>query len=106
MSIKGVVLLISLPVPILAGLFWHARAYSLYRSLADHVGSTSYYWFAFQLQNPRFARQLPGRVDLDALPESLSVEVSAVRAQLRRANLALLCWTILVFALIAMSFES
>ena len=104
MSIEGAVLLASLPVTMLIGLYWHARAYSLYHSLGEHVRGASYYWFAFQLQSPRFARQLPGHIERDSLPESLSAEVHAVRTQLRCATLALLCWVVLVFVLIAVSF--
>ena len=35
MSVEGIVVLASLPIPVLAALFMHARVYSLYRLLGE-----------------------------------------------------------------------
>jgi hypothetical protein len=106
MSVEGIVVLASLPIPVLAGLFWHARVYSLYRLLGERVGNLSYYWFSFQLQSPHFARQLPGYVDLwSSLPENLAAQVSIVRREMKWAELIMACWVLLLFTLIGLSFE-
>src|ERR1700704_5452468 len=106
MSVEGIVALASLPIPVLAGLFWHARVYSLYRLLGERVGNLSYYWFSFQLQSPHFARQLPGYVDLwSSLPENLAAQVSIVRREMKWAELIMACWVLLLFTLIGLSFE-
>ena len=39
MSVEGIVALASLPVPVLAVLFWHVRIFSLYRLLGERVGN-------------------------------------------------------------------
>ena len=105
LSVEGIVLLGSLPIPVLAGLFWHWRVYSLYKLLGDRASEAGYYWFAFQVQNPNFSRQLSGHVDLlESLPQDLSAQVLAVRRQIRDATLAMAFWMLLVFVLIALSF--
>jgi len=60
MPVEGILILASLPVPVLAALFWHARVYPLYRLLGERVGDLSYYWFCFQFQTPGIAQQVPG----------------------------------------------
>src|SRR5258708_7768798 len=114
MSVEGIVVLASLPILVLAALFWHARVYSLYRLLGERwpeieqqllqglhqpqpvrrvsipkpAGDLSYYWFSFQFQSPWLARQLPGYVDLfSSLPQDLAAQVSTVRRDMKRAQL-------------------
>jgi hypothetical protein len=55
-DIKGIT---SLPVPVLATAFWHARAYSLYRSLGKRVSNLSYPGFAFEIQSPDIRGCIP-----------------------------------------------
>jgi hypothetical protein len=106
MSVEGIVGLASLPIPMLAALFWHARVYSLYRLLGERIGNLSYYWFSFQFQTPHLARLLPGYVDLFSfLPEGLAVHVSIVRRDMKRATMIVACWMLLIVALIGLSFR-
>jgi hypothetical protein len=104
MPVAGIVLVCSLPIPILAGLYWHWRVYSLYKRLGDRVKNISYYWFCFQFQNPSFAKQLPGYSGfLDHLPDDLSTHVVTVRRQIRCATAALAIWMILAVILFGVS---
>jgi hypothetical protein len=106
MSVEGIVALASLPIPILAALFWHARVYSLYRILGERVGNLSYYWFSFQFQTPQFARMLPGYVDLfSSLPEDLAAQVAMVHRKTKWAELIVVCWMLLIVTLIGLSFR-
>jgi hypothetical protein len=106
MSVEGIVGLASLPIPVLAALFWHARVYSLYRLLGERVGNLSYYWFSFQFQTPHLARLFPGYVDLfNSLPEDLAAHVSIVRRDMKRAEMIMACWTLLIVTLIGLSFR-
>jgi len=106
MSVTGIILLVSLPIPLLASLFWHWRVYSLYRLLGDRVCNISYYWFGFQFQTPHFARQLGGYVDIfEALPEDMSARVMTVRRQTRYAISIVACWGLLFVVLIGLGFE-
>jgi hypothetical protein len=104
MSVEGIFVLASLPIPVLAALFWHARVYSLYRLLGERVGNISYYWFSFQFQVPGFARQLRGFVDLfSSLPEDLAAKVFVVRRDAKRAEIAMVLWMLLVLTLLGLS---
>jgi hypothetical protein len=106
MSVEGIVALASLPITVLAALFWHVRVYSLYRLLGERVGNLSYYWFSFQLQTPQFARMLPGYVDLfSSLPEDLAAQVSIVRRDMKRAQMVIALWMLLIVTLIGLSFR-
>jgi hypothetical protein len=106
MSVEGIVALASLPIPVLAVLFWHARVYSLYRLLGERVRNISYYLFSFQLQTPKLAKLFPGYVDLfSSLPEDLAVRVSIVRREIRSAELTMACWMLLTVTLIGLSFR-
>src|SRR5882762_11964879 len=106
MSVEGIVALASLPIPVLAALFWHARVYSLYRLLGERVGNVSYYWFSFQFQTPGLARQFPGFVDLfSSLPEDLAAKVFVVRHDTKRAEMAVALWMLLIVTLIGISFR-
>jgi hypothetical protein len=106
MSVEGIVVLASLPIPVLATLFWHARVYSLYRLLGERVGDLSYYWFSFQFQTPGLARLFPGYVDLfSSLPEDLAAQVSIVRRDMRWAEMVMACWILLAMTLIGLSFR-
>src|SRR5262245_30509248 len=101
MSVEGIFVLASLPIPLLAALFWHARVYSLYRLLGERIGNVSYYWFSFQFQTPGLARQFPGFVDLfRSLPEDLTGQVFVVRRDTRRAEMILVFWMLLIVTLI------
>jgi hypothetical protein len=42
MSVEGILVLASLPIPVLAALLWHARVYSPYRLLGERVGNLGY----------------------------------------------------------------
>ena len=106
MSVEGIVLLASLPIPVLAALFWHARVYSLYRLLGERVGNLSYYWFSFELQTPQLAKLLPGYADrFGSLPEGLAAQVTIVRRGMRWAELIMACWMLLAVTLIGLSFR-
>jgi hypothetical protein len=104
MSVEGILVLASLPIPVLAALLWHARVYSPYRLLGERVGS--YYWFGFQFQTPGIARQFPGFVDLfSSLPEGLAAHVSVVRRDTKRAEIVMVLWTLFVATLLGISFR-
>jgi hypothetical protein len=106
MPVEGILVLASLPIPLLAALFWHARVYSLYRLLGDRVGNISYYWFSFQFQTPGIAQQFPGFVDLfSSLPEDMAARVFVVRRDTKRAEIIMLFWTLLIATLIGISFR-
>jgi hypothetical protein len=106
MSVTGIVFLVTLPIPVLASLFWHWKVYSLYRLLGDRVRNTSYYWFSFQFQNPNLAQQLGGYVDIFAsLPEGLSAQVTTVRRQARYAISIVACWGLFFVVLIGLGYE-
>jgi len=106
MSVEGILVLASLPIPVLAALFWHARVYSLYRLLGERVGNLSYYWFSFQFQTPGIARQLPGFVGLfSSLPDDMAARAFVVRRDTKRAEIIMLFWTLLVATLIGISFR-
>jgi hypothetical protein len=106
MSVEGILVLASLPIPVLAALFWHARVYSLYRLLGERVGNLSYCWFCFQFQTPGIARQLPGFVDLfSSLPDDLAAKVFIVRRDTKRAEIVMLFWTLFMGALLGISFR-
>src|SRR5712691_6274801 len=106
MSVEGIFVLASLPVPVLAALFWHARVYSLYRLLGERVGNLSYYWFCFQFQTPGIARQFPGFVDLfSSLPEDLAAKVFVVRRDTKRAEIAVAFWILLFVTMLGISFR-
>ena len=104
MDIKGIIALASLPIPMLAVVFWHARAYSLYRLLGERARSRGgYLWFAFELQSPNIAQLYPGYVDIfSSLPDDLAAQVSLVRRDIRRAEIALMCWMALIPILIGL----
>jgi hypothetical protein len=108
MSVAGIVVLVSVLISALVAVFWHARAYSLYRSLGERVGNRSYLWFSFELQNPYMAGQFPGYVDIfQSLPDDLAAQVSIVRRDMKRAELIIVgCWILLVVTLIGLSFQS
>jgi hypothetical protein len=104
MSFAGIALLCSLPIPILAVLYWHWRVYALYEQLGDSVKNISYYWFSFQFQSPRFAKQLPGYAGfLDALTDDLLARVMTVRRQMRRATVTIGLWMIFAVTLFCIS---
>jgi hypothetical protein len=106
MSVEGIVALASLPIAVLAVLFWHARVYSLYRLLGERVGNLSYYWFSFQLANPYWASKFPGYVDIfGSLPNDLAKRVSIVRHEIKLAELITVCWMLLIVTLIGLSFR-
>jgi hypothetical protein len=106
MSVEGILALASLPVPVLAALFWHARVYPLHRLLGERVGDLSYYWFCFQFQTPGIARQFPGYVDLfSSLPDDLAAKVFIVRRDTKRAEIVLLLWTLFIGTLLGMPFR-
>src|SRR5262245_45973189 len=106
MSVEGILVLASLPILVLAALFWHARVYPLYRLLGERVGDLSYYWFCFQFQTPGIARQLPGYVDLfSSLPDDMVARVFVVRRDTKRAEIIMLFWTLLIATLIGISFR-
>jgi len=106
MSPQGVVLLVSMPIPITAGFYWHWKALGFYRSLGDRVKGMSYYWFSFQFQNPGFAKQLPGYVDvLKGLPEDQAARIITIRRQMRYATMTVACWSLLFFLSIVLSFR-
>jgi len=106
MPVEGILILASLPVPVLAALFWHARVYPLYRLLGERVGDLSYYWFCFQFQTPGIAQQLPGYVDLfSSLPDDLAAKVSIVRRDTKRAEIVAMCWILFVVTLLGISFR-
>jgi hypothetical protein len=103
MSTKGMIFLVSLPIPILAAVFWHDRVYSLYRLLDDPAEKVGYYWFSFRLQNPWLSRQLPGHVEpLSSIPDDPE-RVASVRRQIRIAHLIMGAWVLLSFALFALT---
>jgi len=108
MSVAGIVVLVSVLISALVAVFWHARAYSLYRLLGERVGNRSYLWFSFELQNPYMAGQFPGYVDIfQSLPDDLAAQVSIVRRDMKRAELIIVgCWILLVVTLIGLSFQS
>jgi hypothetical protein len=106
MSVEGILLLASLPVPVLAALFWHVRVYSFYRLLGERVGNISYYWFSFQFQTPGIARQFPGFVDFfSSLPKDLAAKVFVVRRDTKRAEIAMVFWMLLIVTLLGISFR-
>ena len=99
MSIAGIALLCSLAIPMLAAIYWHWRVYGLYRMLGGPSKNISYYWFSFQFQNPRFARQLPGYVELlDPQTDDLKARIVIVRLQMRYATYIMVVW--ILFAVI------
>jgi hypothetical protein len=106
MSVEGILVLASLPIPVLAALFWHARVYSLYRLLGERVGKLSYYWFSFQFQTPQLARLYPGFVDLfSSLPEDLAAQVVVVRRDMKRAQMIMAFWMLFIVTLLGISFR-
>ena len=106
MSVEGIVVSASLPIPVLAVLFWHARVYSLYRSLGERGGNLGYNWFSFQLANPYWASKFPGYVDnFGSLPEDLAARISTVRREIKWAELIMACWMLLILTLIGLSFR-
>src|SRR5215467_1096474 len=102
MPIQGIVVLASLPIPVLAAVFWHARAYSLYRLLGVRAGDLGYLWFAFEIANPDWTRKYPGYVDLfSSLPEDLAAQVLPLRRDIRRAKITIIIYgMVLIVALI------
>lgn len=106
MSVEGIVALASLPIPILAALFWHVRVYSLYKMLGERLGDLRYSWFAFQLANPYWASKFPGYVDISGfLPEDLAARVVVVRRKMKWAELIVVCWMLVIMTLIGRSFR-
>ena len=104
MSIERVLLIWSLPIPVLIGLFWHWNAYSVYRLLGDRAGNTGYYWFSFQFQTPDLAKLLPGYVDyFDALPNDLAAQVLVARRRMRVTHVLLVSSIILIVTLFCVS---
>jgi len=106
MSVAGIVVLVSVLISALVAVFWHARAYSLYRSLGERVGNRSYLWFSFELQNPYMAGQFPGYVDIfQSLPDDLAAQVFIVRRDMKRAQLIVACWGLLFVTMIGLGFR-
>ena len=70
-------------VMLLAGLYWHWRVYSLYRSLTEVRDRFGYNEFSFQFQSPYLAMQLGGPMFRDGLPPHLLGEVAVVRQRMR-----------------------
>jgi hypothetical protein len=65
------------------------------------AGDLSYYWFSFQFQSPWLAKQLPGYVDLfSSLPRDLAAQVSIARRDMKRAELIVACWGLLIVTMI------
>jgi hypothetical protein len=90
MSVVEIVLLASLSIPALAAVFWHARAFSLYRLLGVRAGDLGYFWFAFEIANPDWTRKYPGHADLfSSLPEDLATQVLPFRRDIRRAKMVI-----------------
>lgn len=104
MSLKGIIALATLPVPLMASLFWHWQVYALYRSLGDRVRSMGYYLFSFRFANPYLARQSLGYEDIvDSLPTDLAARFMIVRRQTRFAARIVAAWALLCFLLIGLS---
>jgi len=74
--------------------------------LGERVVNLSYYWFCFQFQNPGIARHFPGFVDLfGSLPEDLAAQVFVVRRDMKRAEMIIAFWMLLIVTLIGISFR-
>ena len=104
MSFSGIALLCSLPIPILAALYWHWRVYAVYKLVRDRNRNISYYWFSFQFQNQSFAKQLPGYVDFfHSQPDGLLACVATVRRQTRWVTVVMVLWMVLAIILFCIS---
>ena len=93
MSLAETLLLYSLPIPILAGAYWHWKVFGLYRRLGDRVRDIGYYWFSTQFQTPGLATQLYRRESFASfLPEDKLAEIEMIRREARPAIIAIALW--------------
>jgi hypothetical protein len=125
--VKAIVLLASLPIPVLAAALWHIRVYSIYRLFGERwpeieqlrlqerrqplpvrrvnipkpTGDLSYTWFSSEFANPWWMSNFPGYVNLfSSLPEDLAAQVSIARRDTMRAQLIAVCWGVLMIGLV------
>ena len=98
MPVTGILILASLPIPVLAAVYVHARIYSLYRLFRGHLGEIGYYWFFIAFKSPsQFARQFIGGEDIfRSLPGDLAAQLAAARRDTRRADTIVGLWLLIV----------
>jgi hypothetical protein len=87
-------------IMLLAGLYWHWRVFSLYRSLIEVKDKFGYDEFSFQFQSPYLTKQLRGPMFRDGLPPHLLAQVTAVRQHMRYVEFSAACCVIALFGLI------
>ena len=107
MPLAGTLLLCSLPIPILAGTYWHWKVYRLYLRLGEQVRNVGYYWFSTQFQTPGVAIQFYRCEDFARfLPEESLMEIAIVRREARRAIITILLWMTTAIILFCLSSTS
>src|SRR4051812_26730336 len=96
MPVGGIVILASLPIPVLAAVYVHVRIYSLYKLFREHLGGIGFYWFFVCFKSPsQFARQFTGGEDIfRSLPENLAAQLAAARRDTRRADRIVGLWVL------------
>ena len=94
------ILLSSLPIPFLAGAYWHYKVFTLYKQLGPRVRSVGYYWFSTQVQTPSLATQLFGTVDFSSyLSTDDLAHIALVRRYVRIVHVVVALWMIVAVAL-------
>ena len=107
MSATGILFLCSLPIPVLAGVYWHWKVYGLYRRLGDQVRDVGYYWFSTQIQTPGLATQFYRCKDFASfLPEASLAEIAVVRREARLATITTALWIMIAVVLFIISGRS
>ena len=89
----GTVALLMLHLPIV---YW--KIYLVYRALGDQPRHLGFFWFSFQFQMPIFAKGMPNYLDLESFPDSLRIQISGTRHQLRIIRAIASLWLVFVLA--------
>jgi len=78
--------------------FAYWKIYSVYKALGEQARHLGFFWFSFQFQMPIFARGMPNYLDLGSFPDSLRIQISSARRQLRLTRTIASVWLVLVLA--------
>jgi len=104
MPVSVILFFCSLPIPVLAGIYWHWKVYGLYKRLGGRVKDVGYCWFSAQFQTPRLATQFYRRKDFASfLPEASLAEIAVVRREARLANIVVALWIMIAVPLLFIS---
>jgi hypothetical protein len=107
MPVAAILLLCSLPIPVLAAVYWHWKVHGLYKRLGDQVRDVGYYWFSTQFQTPGLATQFYRCKDFASfLPEASLAEIAVARREARLAIIAITLWMMIAVVLFCISGRS